>query len=312
MRPLPALQNGDPVAIVAPASPFDREKFGKGLVALRSLGLRPEYDDGLFARHPVEHAYLAGPDDRRLAELREALRGKGRALVLARGGYGSLRLFLNNFPLTAAEVAAHPKLLVGYSDATVLHEIWGRAGVPSIHGPMCTQLGEEQGALERLRTLLFANRRPEPVLWNPLRPVGARGGKAEGELRGGNLAVLASLCGTPLQPKFAGAIVLLEDLNEPPYRLDRLVTQLILAGCFEGVRGVVVGDLFGPGEPSGGRADAVAGQLARLGVPTVFGGPFGHSGRNQPVAFGCRHALDADRGMLAPLESPTLRQDSIA
>ena len=292
---------------MAPASPFDREKFGRGLVALRSLGLRPEYEDGLFARHPTEHAYLAGPDERRLAELRDALRGKSRAIVLARGGYGALRLLHGPKPLSVAEVAANPKILVGYSDATVLHEVWRRAGVPSIHGPMCTQLGEDGAALERLRTLLFANRRPEPVVWTPLKPPGAQGGKAEGELRGGNLAVLASLCGTSLQPRFDGAIALLEDLNEPPYRLDRLVTQMILAGCFDGVRGVVVGDLVALGEAGAGRADAIAGQLARLGVPVVFGAPFGHSGRNQPVAFGCRHSLDADRGLLAPLESPTLR-----
>ena len=116
--------------------------------------------------------------------------------------------------------------------------------------------------------------------------------------------MLASLCGTPLQPRFKGSIVLLEDLNEPPYRLDRLVTQLLLSGALEGVRGVVVGDLALPGEQPLGRAEAVAERLSRLAVPVAFGAPFGHAGRNQPVAFGCQHALDADAGTLTPLQSP--------
>jgi muramoyltetrapeptide carboxypeptidase len=123
-------------------------------------------------------------------------------------------------------------------------------------------------------------------------------------LRGGNLALLAALCGTALQPNYQGCIVLLEDLNEPPYRLDRLVTQLLLSGALSGVRAVVVGDLVGPGEPSQGRAEAVAERLSGLSVPVAFGAPFGHAGRNQPVAFGCLHALDADQGTLTPLESP--------
>ena len=114
--------------------------------------------------------------------------------------------------------------------------------------------------------------------------------------------MLAALCGTPLQPSFRGAIALLEDLNEPPYKLDRLLTQLLLAGSFDGVRGVVVGDLVAPGEPSVGRAEAVAERLSSLGVPVAFGAPFGHAGRNQPVAFGTLHELDAGRGRLVPLE----------
>jgi muramoyltetrapeptide carboxypeptidase len=126
-------------------------------------------------------------------------------------------------------------------------------------------------------------------------------------LRGGNLAVLAALCGTPLQPRFRDALVLLEDLSEPPYRLDRLVTQLLLSGALEGARGFVVGDLVGAGEPSAGRAEAVAERLGALGVPVAFGAPFGHAGRNQPVALGVPHALDATAGTLTPLEAPCAR-----
>jgi muramoyltetrapeptide carboxypeptidase len=98
---------------------------------------------------------------------------------------------------------------------------------------------------------------------------------------------------------------LLEDLNEPPYRLDRLATQLLQSGAFEGARGFVLGDLVGAGEPSAGRAEALAERLGTLGVPVAFGAPFGHAGRNQPVAFGVPHALDAAAGQLTPLDVPT-------
>jgi muramoyltetrapeptide carboxypeptidase len=283
------LRSGDEIAVVAPSSPFDRARFERGVAALRELSLTPVFSERIFEKQ----AYLAGADGARQAELQQALDGPARALILARGGYGALR-----FATALREIPA--RLLIGYSDATVLHEVWWRARVPSIHGPMCTQLGEDASALERLRTLLFEARPAAPIEWK------AEGsGRAEGVLRGGNLASLASLCGTPLQPDFRDAIVLLEDLNEPPYRLDRLLTQLLLSGCFEHARGFVIGDLVAPGEPQEGRAEAVAERLGPLKVPLAFGAPFGHAGRNQPVALGTAHALDAERGLLVPLEPLT-------
>jgi muramoyltetrapeptide carboxypeptidase len=284
-----ALQPGDSIDVVAPSSAFEREKFERGIRALRQIGLVPRFDDAIFTRT----GHLAGDDARRKRELEEAFRSDAKAMILARGGYGLLRF--------AAELRSVPrKLLIGYSDTTVLHELWRRAGVPSIHGPMCTQLGEDPGELQRLGTLLFGEL-PKPISWTPRT---ARNGRSEGPLAGGNLATLASMCGTPLQPQFRGAIVLLEDLNEPPYRLDRLLTQLLLNGALDGAKGFVIGDLFVPGEDPAGREEAVAERLTRLNVPVVFGAPFGHAGRNQPVAFGCAHALDADAGVLTALEAP--------
>jgi muramoyltetrapeptide carboxypeptidase len=288
-KPAP-LRRGDPIDVVAPSSPFDRARFERGVQALRDIGLAPRYGDGVFAAT----GHLAGDDERRKGELLAALRSDSRALILARGGYGLLRI--------AADLAeVPPKLLIGYSDATVLHERWWRAGVPSIHGPMCTQLGEDPAALARLSALL-EGKDPGAIDWEPDT---AQGGRVEGVLRGGNLASLASLCGTPLQPQFQGALVLLEDLNEAPYRLDRLLTQLLLSGALEGARAFIVGDLTSPGEEPAGRIDAVAERLLPLEVPVVFSAPFGHAGRNQPVAFGCAHELDADAGKLTPLEAPT-------
>jgi muramoyltetrapeptide carboxypeptidase len=284
-----ALRPGDPIDVVAPSSAFDRDRFERGVQALREIGLVPRFTDEVFSRS----GHLAGDDARRKAGLEGAFRSDAKALILARGGYGLLRF--------ASQLGRVPrKLVIGYSDTTILHELWRRAGVPSIHGPMCTQLGEERDALQRLKALLFGEP-AGPISWNPRT---ASKGAASGPLAGGNLATLASTCGTPLQPRFRGCIVLLEDLNEPPYRLDRLVTQLSLSGVLAGAKGFVVGDLTGSGEDPAGREETVAERLAHLKVPVVFGAPFGHAGRNQPVAFGCAHALDADKGVLTPLEAP--------
>ena len=281
-----ALRPGDGIAVVAPASPFDKERFERGVRALQDIGLEPRFGKGVFERH---QGYLAGDDKRRLEELRHALQDSSiKALVLARGGYGLQRI-VSEVPADFVEKSAKP--VVGYSDATVLHELWWRARIPSIHGPMCTQLGEDRTALERLGMLL-SGEDPGRIHWPPH------------AVRGGNLAVLASLCGTPLQPSFNGCVVLLEDLNEPPYRVDRLCTQLLQSGAFEGAKGIVVGDLFGIGETSEGRNEVLAERFEPLGIPLVFGAPFGHAGRNQPVALGVPHALDASEGALVPLGSP--------
>jgi len=284
-----ALQPGDPIDVVAPSSAFERERFDRGVRALRQIGLAPRFTEAIFTKT----GHLAGDDARRRSELEQAFKSDAKALILARGGYGLLRF--------AASLSSIPrKLVIGYSDTTVLHELWRRAGVPSIHGPMCTQLGEEPSALQRLQTLLFGQL-PPPLAWTPKT---ARKGRVEGPLAGGNLATLASMCGTALQPQLRGCIVLLEDLNEPPYRLDRLLTQLLLSGVLEKAKAFVIGDLTAPGEDPAGRDEVVAERLALLNVPVVFGAPFGHAGRNQPVAFGCAHALDADKGTLTPLETP--------
>jgi muramoyltetrapeptide carboxypeptidase len=287
VRKVAPLRAGDPIAVVAPSSPFDRERFERGVRALREIGLSPRFSERIFAKE----GHLAGSDAQRSAELRAALESDAKAIILARGGYGLLRF--------ATELTGEvpEKLIIGYSDATVLHEIWRRAEVPSIHGPMCTQLGEDPAALARLKALLTGTD-PGAIDWEPET---AHGGGVEAVLAGGNLASLASLCGTPLQPRFAGCIVLLEDLNEPAYRLDRLLTQLLLSGAFEGARGFVIGDLASPGEDPAGRTEVVAERLLRLDVPLAFGAPFGHAGRNQPVLFGAPHSFDADAGRLAPL-----------
>src|SRR5262249_51407112 len=173
-----ARQPGDPIDVVAPSSAFERERFERGVRALRQIGLTPRYTEAIFTKT----GHLAGDDERRRSELEQAFKSDAKALILARGGYGLLRF-------AAALKKIPSKLVIGYSDPTVLHELWRRAGVPSIHGPMCTQLGEEPSALQRLQTLLFGEL-PPPLSWTPKT---ARKGRVEGPLAGGNLATLSSM-----------------------------------------------------------------------------------------------------------------------
>jgi muramoyltetrapeptide carboxypeptidase len=288
----PALAPGDRVAVVAPASPFDRESFEAGLRVL-ARRYRPSLPEGLFARA----RYLAGDDGRRRDELLAALTDEGIAAVFAaRGGYGSLRLL----PKLRVD-GLLPKLLVGFSDITTLHLAVQSAGWTSVHGPVITQLGTQPGeVVERLFDLLESTGVPAP----PLAGVGLVGGTAEGPLLGGNLSVLTRLLGTPYLPPLDGAILLLEDVGERPYRLDRMWTHLALCGVFDRVRGVALGGFTDCEEPSGeyGSAEVLATLAAEAGLPCVAGLPVGHGAVNMPLPLGVRVRLDADAGRLEFLE----------
>lgn len=294
-QPPPALQPRDRVAVIAPASAFDRASFEAGL-ALIGARYRAEYGPGLFERH----RYLAGDDARRLSELTAALADPDiRAVFCARGGYGSMRLLAR---LAAAGAPDPPKLLVGFSDITALH-LWLQAhGRISVHGPVLTQLGRLPPATcERLFGLLESTS-PAPALSGTLTHVG---GVAEGPLLGGNLSVVTRLLGTPFMPALDGAILLLEDQGERPYRLDRMWTHLQLAGVFERVRGIVLGSFTGCEERDAPYSSAeVLRELAlATGLPCAGGFPIGHGDLNEPVPLGVRVRLDADARSLVFLEA---------
>ncbi|HZC86255.1 MAG TPA: LD-carboxypeptidase [Steroidobacteraceae bacterium] len=294
-QPPGALRPQDRVAVIAPASGFERDAFDAGL-ALLDARYRTEYGNGLFERR----RYLAGSDDRRLAELHAALTDPGiRAVFCARGGYGATRLLRQ---LAASAPAGAPKPLVGFSDITALH-LWLQAhGRISIHGPVLTQLPRLPAAtLTRLFDLLESVR-PAPPLAGTATYVG---GVAEGPLLGGNLSVFTRLLGTPYMPPLDGAILLLEDQGERPYRLDRMWTHLQLAGVFERVRGIVLGS-FSACEERGAdyTSDEVLRELAAsTALPCAAGLPIGHGDVNEPVPLGVRVRLDADAARLTFLEA---------
>jgi muramoyltetrapeptide carboxypeptidase len=275
-----------------------REAFQAGAAV---LGARYQlrYGDELFART----GYLAGSDERRLAELRQALEDpEARAIVMARGGYGLLRLL----PFIELEaLTRRPRPIVGFSDGTALLAAAARAGLASIHGPVVTQLANLGSADQQALTVLLETPGARVVLdgLEELVP-----GRARGPLLGGNLEVFSRLVGTPYLPDLDGAILFFEDLGERPYRLDRLVTALDLAGVFSAASAVVVGDFSGCREPDATRADSptadevLAERFGRLSIPVVAGGAFGHQTRNRALPYGTLCELDTRGGTLTALE----------
>jgi len=282
-----ALRPGATVRIVAPAGPVEREQLEAGLEWLRKAQLKPVYDDGVFSRQ----GFLAGPDERRLGEFQRALADDdARAIWIARGGYGAARLLPD---LTIGAVQRHPKWLVGFSDVTALHALWRRAGLCSIHGANVSTIADwSVPACEALLDCLFDGR--ETALQG-------RGGvgdaPVEGAVAGGNLRVLAALVGTPYFPDLTDCILLVEDVNEAPYKIDRLLVQLRQSGVLDGVRGFAVGQLTGC-EDRSGHADAQGPEevfkehAVRLERPMVFGLPIGHDPNSQAALLGAHAILD--------------------
>ncbi len=274
---------GARLAIVAPSGPFDRERFEAGLAVLRSR-YEVGFDEGIFSRT----GYFAGADERRLEELREAIRSPEiDAIVCARGGYGATRLLPG---LEPSEVTEANKTLVGFSDITALHALWARAGVRSIHGPMVASLarGNERIVSEWFATL---ERRDGPESWT-VEPLVS--GSAEGRLIGGNLAVLGALAGTPYAPPVDGCLLFLEDVGERPYRVDRVLTSLRQAGWLERCAGFILG-AFTEGDPGPDGVtleEVLHDRLGDLGVPVVTGFPAGHIDDNEPLTFGARARIE--------------------
>lgn len=232
-RPRP-LRPGDPVAVVAPASaPRDPDRYRDGLSRLRELyEVRTAWPPG------PPRGYLSGPDAERATALNEAVADPAvRAVFCVRGGYGSLRLLAH---LDWAQAREHPTLLVGYSDITALHlAYYSRAGWTGVSGPVVTEWATlDERTLAPFRRLVEGG---TPALGDDAaRPM--RTGTATGPLLGGNLSVLSRLVGTSYAPAWKGAILVLEDVAEAPYRVDRMLAHLQHADILNAVGGVVLGD----------------------------------------------------------------------
>ena len=270
-----ALRPGDRLALVAPASGFDRAEFDAGVEELRALGFEPVWNDSAFERS----AFVAGPAALRADAIDSAWQDPAVAgLVGVRGGYGSVQLL----PLLdPSRFTLRPKSFVGYSDLTsVLTFLTCQCGIVAFHGPtVAGRLGGGVAAYDRdsfMRVLTVAQ---------PAGDIAADGvealrkGEARGRLLGGTLAQLAAAAGTPyaLTP-WDDTILLLEDVGERPYRIDRLVQQLRLSGVFTHVRGIVLGAFPGCDEPGGAVTvrDTLADLFADFDGPVVFGFPTGH------------------------------------
>jgi len=283
------LRDGDLVAVVTPAGPVDADRLAAGAQVLRGWGLQVRLDVG----SPDTLPWLAGSDEERAARLTSAWTDPDvRAVWTARGGYGGHRILelLDWDGLSAAS----PRLLVGFSDTTALHQAFAaRLGVATLHAPGVAALSDSAAAsLTELRRVVLEG--------GPVELVGRpdpQGGTATGVLVGGNLTVLAATCGTPTTQPAVGGIALLEDVGEEPYRLDRSVTQLLRSGWFEGVHGVALGAFTRCGDPVQVEA-ALRERLSTLGVPVVSGLPVGHEPANHPVLLGVRATVDGSAGTL--------------
>jgi muramoyltetrapeptide carboxypeptidase len=289
---------GDKVAVVAPSGPFDHQRFAMGLEKVRELDLQPVYDERIFERR----GYLAGEDVGRQEIFEGAIADPScKAIWAARGGYGAMRL-LDRLPLDRLVQAK--KLMIGFSDITALHLALGALSLCTLHAPVVTQLVDQAApTLSRLREILFSVQPASPLQADPVATMAP--GKARGRLLGGNLTLLGSLVGTPYFPDLAGVLLLIEDVGERPYRLDRIWTQLRLAGAFVGLRGVVVGQLL---RCEGDEGDPVPLALLReliapLGIPAAGGFPVGHCNPNEAVPLGVEAELDAGAGKLTFLQS---------
>jgi muramoyltetrapeptide carboxypeptidase len=282
-----ALAPGDLVAVVAPSSPIPDGELWRGLAWLR-MRYRLRLLPSILSRD----AYLAGNDERRRAELATALLDdEVKAIVAARGGYGAMRIVQD---LPWARFARRPKWIVGFSDVTALHAMAWRAGVASIHGPNVSALGRGVSPAVRLAWLASVERLAGPRRWAGLRVV--HGGQAEGVLVGGNLALLHAMAAAGLLELPVGAVLAIEDVSEAPYRVDRMLTSLLLGGHLARVAAVVVGGFEGCAPRADGRVvdDVIAERTRALGVPVVAGAPFGHSARNEAFVLGARVTVRDD------------------
>lgn len=307
IKPRP-LKPGDTLGVVAPAGPVDATSLAEGVRQLEAWGFRVR----LGAHVHAAKEYLAGSDADRLADLDAMLRDPSvRGILAARGGYGTMRLLPH---LDWEPFLVDPKPFVGYSDLTALHALLNRLGLVSFHGTMVAKLGSEYSREALRRALTTPGPLGEIPLPEGMTPFPLKGGVAEGVLVGGNLALLCALLGTPYQLETGDRILLIEEVNEPPYRADRLLTQLRLSGALDGVRGILVGTPDFDEYPEPGREGdlhpwhrkwhrLLADRLGDLGIPILADFPCGHTPDRATLPLGVRVRLDADGGRLTVLES---------
>ena len=291
----PILRAGDRIGVAAPAGPPRRRALEAGIAVLESRGFEVVRGRHLFDRQ----AYLAGTDADRLADLNEMLRDPlMRGVWFARGGYGLHRI-IGGVDLAALRRA--PKALIGYSDLTVLQAAaWRRMGLGAFQGPMVAELADPRAyhAGSLWRTLAGEKVRLRFGRGSVVRP-----GRAAGPLVGGCLSLLTALVGTPFEPPLDGAILFWEEVNEEPFRIDRMLAHLKLSGRLDRLAGMVVGNL--PGCRPRRRANAMplaailATHLAGTDYPVVTGIPAGHGPGKMTLPVGFPARLDTRSGILS-------------
>jgi muramoyltetrapeptide carboxypeptidase len=296
VRP-PALRPGDTVMLVSPSGPTRPERVARGVELLTGWGLRPVLGPNAYARH----GYLAGTDEQRAADLNAAFADpQVRGVIATRGGYGAQRI-VDLVDMDA--VRRDPKVVAGFSDITALQfALWRGARLATVHGPGAA-LSTDRTPLSSAESLHAAMTSTEPV--SVTRRAGEVSahvvvpGVATGPLIGGNLCLVTASLGTRDMPDLTGAVLLLEEVAEPPYKIDRMLTQLRRSGALDGVAGVALGQFTDCADDWPTTvADVLADRLGDLGVPVLGGLPVGHGQGQLTVPVGVPATLDAVTGRL--------------
>lgn len=300
----PKLRQGGCIGVMAPSSPVRNTRVEAGLQYLRKRGFRLVLGEHLYD----SYGYLAGLDDARTSDLNVLLaRDDVDAVIFARGGYGACRIVDR---VDWKQLQRNPKVLVGYSDLTTLHLAAAKhANVVTFHGPMVVTLGE---GLSDSAEALFWRALTDPT---PLGQVASRSadiecvrpGTARGVLAGGCLSLICASLGCSEAPDFAGCIVVLEDTDEPLYRVDRMLVQLVRSGCLDDAAGFAIGTVSNLQQERGscpfGLTDLWADILGPLGKPIMAGIPVGHVADPWTLPLGCLAEMDASSGSLVVLEA---------
>lgn len=304
------LRAGATVGLIAPAGPFSEEKLANARKNFEMLGLRVKEGTHLFARN----GYLAGSDAQRLSDLHQAFSDpEVDAVWCIRGGYGCTRLLPQvDFDL----IRRNPKPFIGYSDVTALHlAIQKKTGLVTFHGPVAASDFPEN-TLQHFRAALI-----DPIInyeikipgageilpGNEYKPFVIASGTARGKLTGGNLSLLAALAGTPYFPSFRKKVVFIEDVGEQPYRIDRMLTQLLQASDLNEAAAIALGVFYDcqpkPDSPSLTLEETLRDRLGNLGLPVVYGIPFGHVPHQATFPYGIEVELNVEKGTLTLLEA---------
>lgn len=291
------LKLGATIGIAAPAGPISKEQLESGVAMLRKLGFEVVHAEDLTTRAA---GYLAGSDERRAEEFMQLVANPDvHAIYCARGGYGCHRIISR---LDPKAVRSAGKPLMGYSDITTLL-LWQlrKAGLMGFHGPMFDRSdGLSSESRRAIATSLLGLGPPPRFSGKPMQR-----GWGEGRLTGGSLKLVVASLGTPWEVDTRGSILLLEEVCEAPYSIDRMLSQLQAAGKFDEVVGIGIGafaDCTNPSMPEPTAMAVLAELLTPLGVPLVCELPFGHADQNLAWAAGARAAIDGDRGEIEMLE----------
>lgn len=286
----PALKSGDTIGVVAPAGPFDGKLLDAGVRELEKMGFRVFIPNDLLHGRHVCDDYLFGSDAQRAAMVEKLFESSDiDAIMCARGGYGSLRILPR---LNYDTIRKNPKIFIGFSDVTALLMVLAeKCGLVTFHGPMVTTISNTKTAsIEQLFDLLTLSKNI-CLSCNPQRSRAIKSGKAYGKLCGGNLATLCHLIGTPFEPNFKECIVFIEEINEPLYKIDRMLFQMKLAGCFEHIRGLVLGSFKTCGEYEL-IYDMVEHVFQDIDIPILTGLDVGHCKQNYTIPVGLNAVMD--------------------